>query len=274
MTTHETLPDNDSATPVAAFPRRHLLLLLLAALLLFFAGLGRLPLIEPDEGRNAEVAREMLTSGDWITPHFNTLTYLDKPVVYFALVATSFTVWGVSEWAARFPSALMALGTMLLCWFMARRMFGNNSALRAGLIFATSPLVIGLSRFVIFDMTLAFLITLSMLCFWLAVESDFRREVPAVAMFAVWGVAAITKGPVGFLLPLISILTFQAVRGQFRELKKSRWGLGLAAFFALALPWFVAVSLRHPEFPRYALWQESLQRFAAGTARRGGSIFY
>lgn len=251
-----------------------MLLLLLAAVLLFFAGLGRLPLIEPDEGRNAEVAREMLSSGDWLTPHFNTLTYLDKPVVYFWLVAASFKLWGVTEWAARFPSAVMALATMLLCWFMARRMFGDTSALRAGLVFATSPLVIGLSRFVIFDMTLAFLITLSMLCFWLALESDFRRGILGVVMFGVWGVAAITKGPVGFLLPLISILVFQAVRGRFRELKKLRWGLGLAAFFAMALPWFVAVSLQHPEFPRYALWQESLQRFAAGTARRGGSVFY
>jgi 4-amino-4-deoxy-L-arabinose transferase-like glycosyltransferase len=274
LTTHETLPHNDSANSAPSFPKCHLLLLLLAAVLLFFTGLGRLPLIEPDEGRNAEVAREMLTSGDWLTPHFNTLTYLDKPVVYFALVAASFKVWGVTEWAARFPSALMALGTMLLCWFMARRMFGENNALRAGLVFATSPLVIGLSRFVIFDMTLAFLITLSMLCFWLVVESDFKRGIPGVAMFGVWGVAAITKGPVGFLLPLISILAFQIARGRFRELKKLRWGRGLVAFLAMALPWFVAVSLQHPEFPRYALWQESLQRFAAGTARRGGSVFY
>ena len=274
MTTHKSVPQNASPGSTASSPKRHLLLLLLAAVLLFFAGLGRLPLIEPDEGRNAEVAREMITSGDWLTPHFNTLTYLDKPVVYFALVAASFKAWGVTEWAARFPSALMALATMLLCWLMARRMFGDSSALLAGLVFATSPLVVGLSRFVIFDMTLVFLITLSMLCFWLVVESDFRRGFLGVAMFGAWGVAAITKGPVGSLLPLISVLVFQAVRGRFRELKKLRWGLGLAAFFAVALPWFVAVSLQHPEFPRYALWQESLQRFAAGTARRGGSVFY
>jgi 4-amino-4-deoxy-L-arabinose transferase-like glycosyltransferase len=173
-----------------------LLLLLLVAALAFFAGLGRLPLIEPDEGRNAEVAREMLASGDWITPHFNTLTYLDKPVVYFWLVAASFRLWGVTECAARFPSAVMALATLLLCWLMARRMFGDRCALGAGLVLATSPLVVGLSRFVIFDMTLAFLITLAMLCFWLEVESNFRAPVWSVVMFAALGVAAITKGPV------------------------------------------------------------------------------
>ncbi len=274
LTTHDTVPHRDASAAAVSLPKRHLLLLLLAAGVLFFAGLGRLPLIEPDEGRNAEVAREMVESGDWVTPRFNTLTYLDKPVVYFTLVAASFKAWGVTEWAARFPSALMALGTMLLCWLMARRMFGDSCALRAGLVFATAPLVIGLSRFVIFDMTLAFLITLSMFLFWLAAESDFHRRIPGVAMFAVWGVAAITKGPVGFLLPLISILAFLGFRRQFHYLRKLPWGFGLAAFFAAALPWFAAVSLHHPEFPRYALWQESLQRFAAGTARRGGSVFY
>ncbi|MBI1983506.1 MAG: glycosyltransferase family 39 protein, partial [Acidobacteria bacterium] len=230
--------------------------------------------IDPDEGRNAEVAREMLATGDWTTPHFNSLTYLDKPVVYFWLVAASFRLCGVTEWAARFPSAVMALATMLLCWFMARRMFGDSCALRAGLVFATSPLVIGLSRFVIFDMTLALLITLAMMCFWLVSESVFLRPVLHVFLFAVLGVAAITKGPVGFLLPLISILVFQGLRAKFGELKRLRWVLGIAVFLVVALPWFVAVSIQHPEFPRYALWQESLQRFAAGTARRGGSVFY
>src|SRR5690348_2421348 len=84
---------------------------MMVAACMFFAGLGRLPLLEPDEGRNAEVAREMLVAGDWITPHYNTLVYLDKPAVYFWLVAGSFKLAGISEWAARFPSALMALGT-------------------------------------------------------------------------------------------------------------------------------------------------------------------
>ncbi len=271
---NDPTPSLVRTTGSAPFAMRPLLFLLLVAALMFFAGLGRLPLIEPDEGRNAEVAREMLTSGDWLTPHFNTLTYLDKPVVYFWLVAASFKVWGVTEWAARFPSALMGLATMILCWLMARRMFGDSSALRAGLVFATAPLAIGLSRFVIFDMTLAFLVALTMLCFWLASENDFRRPLLNVVMFAAMGVAAISKGPVGFLLPLLSILAFQGLRGRFGDLKRLRWGLGVAVFLATALPWFVAVSVQHPEFPRYALWQESLQRFAAGTARRSGSVFY
>jgi 4-amino-4-deoxy-L-arabinose transferase-like glycosyltransferase len=88
------------------------------------------------------------------------------------------------------------------------------------------------------------------------------------------GLATITKGPVGFLLPLLSILAYQALRGRVSELKHLRWGLGVAVFLVVALPWFIAVSLRHPDFPRYALWEESLRRFATGSARRGGSVFY
>lgn len=266
--------NSPSAPGRAAFPVRELALLLAVAGLLFFAWLGRLPLIEPDEGRNAEVAREMLATGDLITPHFNTLTYLDKPVVYFWMVAASFRVAGVNEWAARLPSALMALATMLLVWFLARRMFGDGAGWRAGLAFATAPLVIAFSRYVIFDMTLAFLVCAAMASYWQAQASDFRRPVFDVLFFAALGVAAITKGPVGFLLPLLSVLAFAGLTGRWRDLRRLRWGLGLLVFLAAALPWFAAVSLRNPGFPRYAFWQESLRRFAAGSTHRGGNIFY
>jgi hypothetical protein len=250
------------------------LLLLVLGACLFCAGLGRLPLIEPDEGRNAEVAREMLVSGDWITPHFDTITYLDKPAVFFSLVAASFKVWGVSEWAARLPSALMALATVFLTWFLAREMFVNSLGLEAGIIFATCPLVLAFSRLVIFDMTLTFLIVLSMGSYWLAETAGFQNPWHDVVMFASMGIATITKGPVGFIIPLLSIAGYAAVRGKIRDLKQLRWWLGTAVFLAATLPWFIAVSLRNPDFPRYALWQESLRRFAAGKVNREGGPFY
>ena len=253
---------------------RHLLVLVIVAACIFFAGLGRFPLLEPDEGRNAEVAREMLVSGDWLTPHFNTLPYLDKPAVFFWLVAGAFRLAGISEGSARFPSALAALGTMILAWFLARRMFGDRTGLRAGIILATCPLVIAFSRLVIFDMTLTFLVTLAMVSFWLASSAEFRRAWWDVVLFAAMGAATITKGPVGFLLPLLSILVYALLRGKVRDLKRLRWGLGGAVFLATTLPWFLAVTVRYPDFPRYAFWQESLQRFASGRAQRPGGIFY
>lgn len=260
--------------PSLASPWIQVLILTAIAACLFFARLGRLPLLEPDEGRNAEVAREMLTSGDWITPHFDTLPYLDKPVLYFWFVAGSFHAFGLSEWAARLPSALAALGTLLLTWFLARRMFGGSTGLAAGVVFSTVPLAIAFSRTVIFDMTLTFFVTLAIAAFWLGEGSGFRETRWDVVAFGSMGLATLTKGPVGFLVPLLSLLAYAGLRGRIGELKRIRWGLGLAVFLAVVLPWFIAVSARNPGFPKYALWQESLLRFATHRAHRGGSIFY
>ena len=251
-----------------------LFLLLVLAGCLFFVGLGSLPLLEPDEGRNGEVAREMLASGDWITPHYDGLPYLDKPVVFFWLVASSFKLAGLHEWSARAPSALMGLCLLLLSWSLARRMFGDSTAVRAGLVIATAPLVIIFTRLVIFDMTLAFFVTLAMVSFWFAESVEFRRPLLDMLIFLAMGLAAITKGPVGFLLPLLSITVYQALRGKLRELKRLRWGLGCAVFVATVLPWFISISIRFPDFPRYALVEESLARFAGGLVHRKGGLLY
>ena len=251
-----------------------LVLVLLAGTLLFFAGLGRLPLIEHDEGRNAEVGREMLVSGDWITPHFNGLAYLDKPVVFFWMVAASLKALGVSETAARLPSALMGLATMLLVWWLGRRMFGPAVGLRAALVFGVSPLALVLARTVIFDMTFAFFMTLATAAFWLGEEKEFRQPWLDIVMFAAMGVAVITKGFAGLLVPVGTALVYAVVCGRWRHWLRLRWGWGVAVFLAVSLPWFIAVSLRHPDFPRYALWDESVIRFTTGSARRGGGIFY
>ena len=251
-----------------------LLLLLVLAGAFFFAGLGSLPLLEPDEGRNAEVAREMLASGDWIVPHYDGLAYLDKPAVFFGMVALSLKVGGLHEGAARAPSAVMGLCLLILAWILARRMFDNSAALRAVVVIATAPLVVVFSRLVIFDMTLAFLVTLAMVCFWFAEATEFQHPGLDILLFAAMGLATITKGPIGFLLPLLSISVYEAVRGEWGELKRLRWGLGFAVFLATVLPWFIFVSIRHPDFPGYALLEESLARFSGGLAHRQGGFLY
>jgi len=259
---------------------RHLLLLLVIAGALFFWRLGQLPLTEPDEGRNAEVAREMLALHDAVTPHYDTLPYLDKPAFFFWLVAGSFRLFGVSEWPARLPSALAALGTLLLVWLMGRRMFGESAGLVAGVIFATAPLVMVFARLVIFDMTLTFLVTLALAAFWLthgtdgAMEGGRRRSLEYL-VFVAAGAASITKGPVGFVLPLLAIGVYAAVQRNLGALKRLAWAPGLAVFLAVSLPWFLLVSRRNPDFPRYAFWDETLLRFSTGHGmHRGGSVFY
>jgi 4-amino-4-deoxy-L-arabinose transferase-like glycosyltransferase len=246
------------------------------AVCLFFIGLGRLPLLEPDEGRNAEVAREMLVSHDWITPHYDTLPYLDKPIILFWAVAGSFRCFGLTEWAARFPSALAAVLTVLLAWLAGVKLDGGKTGLRAGVILATSPLFFALARTVIFDMVLTFWITLALLCFWLNSQRKFASLRLDLLAFAAMGIAALTKGPVGFLLPLIILLVFQALAGKFAELKRLHWGLGWIVFLAITLPWFIEISLRNPGFPKYAFWEESLLRYTTGAHlhRSQGVLYY
>ncbi len=256
-------------------PSRSWVLLLAVGACLFFIGLGRLPLLEPDEGRNAEVAREMLLARDWITPHFNGLPYLDKPVLLFWAIAGSFRVFGLSAWAARVPEACAALATLFLTWLMAARMFGERTGLLAGIILATSPLFFGFARFVIFDMPLTLLVTLAVFCFWLNSERGFASHALDAVAFAAMGLATLDKGPVGFLLPLITLVVYAAAAGRLRELKKPHWLTGWLLLFAIVLPWFIAVSLRHPHFPKYALWEESLLRFTTGAhLNRSESAFY
>ncbi len=216
----------------------------------------------------------MVVSDDWITPHYNNFVYLDKPAVFFWLEAASLKTLGVSETAARVPSALMAVATMLLVWFLARRMFGDAAGLRAGLVFAACPLTLVFAREVIFDMSLTFLVTVAMVAFWLIEESGFRKPWFDALLFAAMGLAVITKGFVGILIPLVAILIYQFARGHAKDWLRLRWSWGLLVLLAAALPWFIAVSLRNPDFPHYAFWNESLKRFTTASAHRGGGIFY
>ena len=125
---------------------------------LFFR-LGNLPLLQPDEGRNAEVAREMKDSGAWLSPSYNGITYLDKPAFYFKAVALSLAAFGNNETAARLPSAIFGLATLVLAYFFCRRVYGPRCAVMAVIIIATMPLYVVLSRTVIFDIALAFFVS-------------------------------------------------------------------------------------------------------------------
>lgn len=268
---------NQPSPPSSAWltPGRSWALLVVIAACLFFIGLGRLPLLEPDEGRNAEVAREMVVSHDWITPHYDSLPYLDKPILLFWMIAGSFRCFGINEFAARFPSALAALATVLLAGLIGKRMWGDKAGLRVGLILATSPLILGFARFTIFDMALTFFVTAALLCFWLNGRRGFTSRWLDVIAFAAMGAGTLTKGPVGFVIPLLALVVFHALAGNFRELKKLHWGSGWLVFLAITLPWFIAVSIHNPDFPKYAFWDESLLRFTTGAhMHRSQGVYY
>ena len=167
----------------------HAVALIGICLLTFFAGLGAPAIADSDEAFYAESAREMVELGDWLTPHFNYIYRFEKPILYYWLVAIAYTVGGVSEAAARFPSALAGLGLTLLTFGAARRYFDSPTALLAGLITATSFGCVGFARQALPDLTLAFFIALATwasLVAWMA-PTDTDAGGPDPAVRTIWG---------------------------------------------------------------------------------------
>lgn len=241
---------------------------------LVFIGLvrvaGNTALVDPDEGRNAEVAREMAVSGDFIVPHLNGLPYLDKPVMLFNAAALSIRALGATELAARLPTLVFTFATMALVTTFGWRRFGRDTGLLAGLMLATSPLVLAYSGIVIFDALMMFWVSAAAIAFHLRLQG--RGVGWCLAGWAAAGLAVLTKGPVGLLLPLlIGLGEALACRLPMRRLFHPA-GIGL--FVLLVLPWFLAVSLRHPEFPHYAFVRETFERVATDSMRRTAPFYY
>ncbi len=240
------------------------LLLVVLTAPIFLYRLGRPGLGDPDEGRNAEVAREMLESGDWITPRINDARYLDKPPAFFWALAVSYRVFGVNEFAARLPSALAALAGIALVFWFARRHFGPAAGWLAGIVLALSPLYMVFGRIVIFDMALCVCMTASVLAVFEAMEGDGRRARAAGAVFfAAAGAGTITKGPVALLVPVLVALAWALLTRRPRRLGRLGWISGLAIYAAIVAPWLWLVSARNPGYLEYATIGENLDRMTS-----------
>jgi 4-amino-4-deoxy-L-arabinose transferase-like glycosyltransferase len=247
----------------------------LLAAVLFFARLGELPLIDPDEGRNAEVAREMAESGAWVVPVYNSIPYLDKPALYFRAVALSYGAFGRSEATARLPSALSAAALVVMMFAFCRREYGERAAALAVIVLATTPLVVGFARLVIFDMPLALFMSAAILAGYRAEESDG----PARRRWLLLGaassaIATLIKGPVGFLVPGAVLAALHLVERRPRAILRMLAPLNLLVFLAIALPWFAALAYEHPDFVHYGLVEETLRRYLTTKLRRTEPVYY
>ena len=241
----------------------------------YLYGLGHWPLIEPDEGRNAEVAREMLELGNWSIPHFNQIAYLDKPTMLYWLVAGSYRLLGIDEFAARLPSALSALAVVALTWAMARRLVGGSRALLAAVIVATAPLVLVFARLVIFDMPFTAYVTLALYCLVRARLDGGARWLVPVAGLAM-GAATLTKGPVGLAVPLLGWFVGRGALPLPRERTPRSAVLLATILFAVVVgSWLVLVLRYQQDFLRYALVDETFLRFTSVERfHRGAPVYF
>lgn len=237
--------------------------------------LGYLPLLAPDEGRNAEVGREMKESGAWLVPTYDGIDYLDKPAFYFKAVSLSLAVLGNNETAARLPSTVFGVALVGLVFAFCRKAQGMRCGLLAAIIVATTPLYAANARTVIFDMALAFFVCSAVFAGYLAesAEADSRRYWYLIGAASA-GLATLVKGPVGFLVPALVLLVFNRLEGRAGAWKRLLAPLNLLVFFALTLPWFAGLCQVHPDFLHYGLVEESFHRFTSAKAFHRSEPFY
>src|SRR2546426_9085662 len=256
-------------------------------ILLFFLGLGTLGLTDRDEGSNAEAAREMVASGDWITPTLNGAPRFAKPILIYWPISGSYLAFGVSEFTARLPSALFGTLLVLMQYAFATRMFGPTVGLRAALMLLLNFEVLALGRMVLTDMVLVFFTTLSIFCFFLAMQGvgaggasvgpppDGRGR----AKRWYWGfyigmaLATLTKGPVGVLVPLLAVIPYLLLTGRWREVaRECRLLPGTAVFLLIAAPWYAAIVLLHGAGYAESARGDTLTRFFSVIGGHGGTI--
>jgi 4-amino-4-deoxy-L-arabinose transferase-like glycosyltransferase len=226
--------------------------------------LGHLPLLAPDEGRNAEVGREMRESGAWLVPTYNGVDYLDKPAFYFKAIAVSLAVFGNNETAARIPSVAFGLALLALVFVFCRKVHGTRCGLLAVIVIATMPLFLVNARTVIFDIALALFVCGAIFAGYLAeaTEGKARRNWYLLAAASA-GFATLVKGPVGVLIPALVLLVFNGVEGRRGAWLRILAPLNLAVFFGITLPWFVGLLHAHRDFLHYGLVEESFNRFTS-----------
>ena len=248
------------------------------AFLTFFVGLGRPAITDSDEAFYAQAGREMVETGDWVTPRYNGEYRFEKPVLFYWLVALAYLPAGAGEFAARLPSALAGLGLVLVAFACARRWYDDDTAILAGAVTATSFAYVGWARQALPDLALACFITAAI---WAAFEALVvprtacgRRRGWLAAAGAALAAGFLTKGPVGVVLPALAVGPAAVWRclsegrsagGPGRPLARLAADVGLLAVICLilTLPWFAAMTATHgPAYLERFFIDENMERFA------------
>ena len=238
--------------------------LVLLAALTFFAGLGRGAITDSDEAFYAESAREMVVSGDWITPSYNYEPRFQKPVLYYWVTAATYLIFGATEMAARWWAAMAGFGLVLVTAACGRRWYDESTGLLAGAIVATTFGYFSIGRMALPDLPLTFCITLAI---WAALVATLEQErsprkwvlLAALAL----GLGALTKGPVGLIIPALVIVPVLLIERRSIALTPSDIALGFIVLVAVAVPWYVVMWIRHgSDYLQGFFVGDNLARFA------------
>lgn len=260
----------------SALTDRPVLWLLVA--LTWFATMGWRPLLEPDEGRYAEVPREMWVSGDWVTPRLNGVEYFEKPALQYWATAAMYSLFGVREWTSRFWSCALAFLCVPMTYFFARWLYGSRAGgAAAAAALAINPFFLIIGQINLLDSALTFFLSAALFAYLRAGGapdgSSQERRWMLVTSLAL-GLAVLTKGPVALVLAGATLVLHMILTREARALRRWHLLLTLPPFLVVTLPWYVVVSLRNPEFPGFFFIHEHFARFLTNEAERTGPIWY
>lgn len=238
------------------------LLIAFAVVLLYV--LGARTLVPPDEGRYAEMAREMFASGDWITTRLNGIKYFEKPPLQTWMNALSFTLFGLGDWQARLWTGLCGLFGVLLTGLAGTRVFGARIGFYAALVLGSSFYWVACSQIDSLDMGLSGMMTLALCALLIAQRDDASESERRNWMLACWAgmaLSVLAKGLIGLVLPGGVLVFYTIFARDWAIWKRLHIVKGLILFFLIATPWFVLVGLKNPEQPHFFFVHEHFDRF-------------
>lgn len=226
--------------------------------------LGVRTLVPPDEGRYAEMAREMFASGDWITTRLNGIKYFEKPPLQTWMNALSFAVFGLGDWQARLWTGLCGVGGVALTGYAGAKVFGQRAGFYAALVLGSSFYWVACSQIDSLDMGLSGMMTIA-LCGLLIAQRDgatpAERRNWMLACWAGMALAVLSKGLIGLVLPGGVLVLYTLVTRDWKLWTRLHLVKGLLLFFAIATPWFVLVAMKNPEQPHFFFIHEHWDRF-------------
>ena len=271
-------PLNFSSNPApSTWPRSVLLLIAGLFTWVWLAALGGRGLFSPDEGRYAEIAREMLARGDWILPHLNAYPYFEKPPLQYWATATAFQWFGTHDWSARLWTGLCGLLTVFACAWTGQVLFDRQRGIVAALVLGSSLLWYYLGHYATLDMGVAAMLSGAVFAFIYAQHDRASLNAQRIGMYVAWACAALavlSKGLIGIVLPLGTLAAYVLWQRDWARLKKLHLRWGLVIFFCMTAPWFIAASVQHAQFAQFFFVHEHWTRFVTTSHGRSAPGWY
>jgi 4-amino-4-deoxy-L-arabinose transferase-like glycosyltransferase len=240
--------------------------------LVWLATLSARPLFNPDEGRYAEIPREMQSGGDWVIPHLDGLAYIEKPPLQYWATALTYELLGASVFSARLYTALCALGAVAIVWLLARRLWDEAAGWRTASVLASLSLFTVMGQLLTLDMSLTFFMTLSLAGFLLAQRDRAPRWMLLAWLAAALGV--LTKGPVAAAIPAAVLIVYTLITRETGAWRRLELKTGLPLFLAVTVPWHWLAAGRLPDFLQFFFIHEHIARYLTPSAGREEAVWF